>query len=194
MPKVSEEYARGRRRQILDAAASSFARKGLHNATMDDVCLEAGLSKGALYGYFKSKDDIVSALKVESVQREAAVLKTAMQGGTPDQAFTAMLHWVAGGVALDPRRLTDVQTWAQALLDSRLHDTQSLETQLWVDALELLAQEGGANDADAPSTTRDTAELLACVIYGAVAMKSWDPGFSIEGVARASTRLLTQGA
>ena len=192
MPKVSEEYAKGRRRQILDAAAASFARKGLHAATMDDVCKEAGLSKGALYGYFGSKDDIVAALKVESVQRDGAALKTAMQSGSPKQAFAAMLAWVAGGVALDRHRLTDVQIWAEALLDVRLHDTQSLETQLWVDALDLLAQDGASDGIDGGSTgTRDTAELLACVVYGAIAMKSWDPGFNVAGVARASERLLS---
>ena len=193
MPRVSEEYARNRRRQILDAAAVSFARKGLHAATMDDVCAEAKLSKGAVYGYFRSKDDIISALKVESVQRDGAALKTAMQQGDPEQAFAAMLEWVAGGVALDDRRLTDVQTWAQALLDVRLHDTQSLETQLWVDALDLLAQESQSrNDAGTTTSTRDVAKLLACVIYGAMAMKSWDPGFDVAGVARASGRLLTR--
>ncbi len=100
-----------------------------------------------------------------------------------------MLEWVAGGVALDRRRLTDFQIWAQALLDARLHDTQSLETQLWVDALDLLAQDSGSRGGGT-SDTRDTAELLACVVYGAIAMKSWDPGFSVAGVARASERLL----
>ena len=192
MPKVSEDYARGRRRQILDAAAASFARKGLHSATMDDVCAEAGLSKGAVYGYFRSKDDIISALKVESVQRDGAALKMAMQSGSPEQAFATMLEWVAGGVALDRRRLTDVQIWAQALLDARLHDTQSLETQLWVDALDLLAQDSDSRGGGGTTNTRDTAELLACVIYGAIAMKSWDPGFNVSGVARAAERLLTR--
>ena len=194
MPKVSEDYARGRRRQILDAAAASFARKGLHSATMDDVCAEAGLSKGAVYGYFRSKDDIISALKVESVQRDGAALKMAMQSGSPEQAFATMLEWVAGGVALDRRRLTDVQIWAQALMDARLHDTQSLETQLWVDALDLLAQDSDSRGGGGTTNTRDTAELLACVIYGAIAMKSWDPGFNVAGVARASERLLTRVA
>jgi hypothetical protein len=105
-----------------------------------------------------------------------------------------MLHRVAGGVALDPRRLTDVQTWAQALLDSRLHDTQSLETQLWVDALKLLAQESGGQDGGGASSTRDTVEFLVCGVYGAIAMESWDPGFNIDGVARASEPLLTRGS
>ena len=82
-PKVSEEYVESRKRDILDAAAACFARAGLHRATMDDICTQAGLSKGAVYGYFKSKDDIVSALKVESVQRDAAIIRSPTQSGRP---------------------------------------------------------------------------------------------------------------
>ncbi|MDL1899078.1 helix-turn-helix transcriptional regulator [Anaerolineae bacterium CFX7] len=44
-----------RKAQILDAAAAVFARKGFYQASMDDIVEEAGLSKGALYWYFKSK-------------------------------------------------------------------------------------------------------------------------------------------
>lgn len=57
-PDVSEE----RKNQILDAAMSIFARVGFHTARMDDVAEEAGLSKGALYWYFKSKDAIINAI------------------------------------------------------------------------------------------------------------------------------------
>jgi len=51
-----------RKAQILDAAAAVFARKGFYQASMDDIVVEAGLSKGALYWYFKSKDQIITAI------------------------------------------------------------------------------------------------------------------------------------
>ncbi|MEA4909691.1 MAG: TetR/AcrR family transcriptional regulator [Chloroflexi bacterium] len=57
-PDVSEE----RRAQILESAIKVFARQGFANARMDDVAAEAGLSKGLLYWYFKSKDEIVIAI------------------------------------------------------------------------------------------------------------------------------------
>ena len=55
---VSEE----RKNQILDAAMNIFAKMGFHKARMDDVAQESGLSKGALYWYFKSKDAIIAAI------------------------------------------------------------------------------------------------------------------------------------
>jgi len=47
-----------RREDILDAAEKLFFTKGIHNSTMDDVAEEAELSKGTLYIYFKSKEEI----------------------------------------------------------------------------------------------------------------------------------------
>ena len=60
MPRqdVSEE----RQAQILEAALEVFARQGFHDARMDDIAQASGLSKGALYLYYKSKDAIIGAL------------------------------------------------------------------------------------------------------------------------------------
>jgi AcrR family transcriptional regulator len=51
-----------RRTQILDAAENVFAQMGFNQATMDDIVVESGLSKGALYWYYKSKDALILAL------------------------------------------------------------------------------------------------------------------------------------
>jgi len=55
-PKV--DVADERRAQIMEAALACFTRKGYNNTTMDDIAAESGLSKGSLYWYFKSKDDL----------------------------------------------------------------------------------------------------------------------------------------
>ncbi len=57
-PDVSEE----RKNQILDAATQVFMKKGFDKARMDDIVEETGLSKGALYWYFKSKYDIIISI------------------------------------------------------------------------------------------------------------------------------------
>lgn len=51
-----------RKKQILDAAETVFTRSGFNKARMDDIAAESGLSKGALYWYYKSKDEIILAL------------------------------------------------------------------------------------------------------------------------------------
>jgi AcrR family transcriptional regulator len=57
-PDVSEE----RKNQILEAAVAVFARGGFQQSRMDDSAEQAGLSKGALYLYDKSKDALIVAL------------------------------------------------------------------------------------------------------------------------------------
>src|SRR5258708_37028686 len=49
-----------RRNQILDAAMPVFARLGFEHARMDDIVQASGLSKGTLYWYFKSKEEIIT--------------------------------------------------------------------------------------------------------------------------------------
>jgi AcrR family transcriptional regulator len=51
-----------RRNDIVDAAERIFFSQGMENATMDDVAEEAELSKGTLYIYFKSKEDLYLAI------------------------------------------------------------------------------------------------------------------------------------
>jgi len=67
MPKVTEEHVEARRRQILSAALSCFARQGFHRTTMQDIFREAELSPGAVYTYFKAKDELIAAIIVETM-------------------------------------------------------------------------------------------------------------------------------
>jgi len=54
--------AEERRRQILEAAARVFARKGYHLATTKEIAREAGVSEGTLYNYFSSKREMLLSL------------------------------------------------------------------------------------------------------------------------------------
>ena len=65
-PNVSEE----RISQIVTAAEGVFTKKGFAEARMDDIAEETGLSKGTLYLYFKSKDDLIIAILDRIFQRE----------------------------------------------------------------------------------------------------------------------------
>ncbi|MGN6675555.1 MAG: TetR/AcrR family transcriptional regulator, partial [Thermomicrobiales bacterium] len=72
-PDVSAE----RRDQILDAASKVFARFGLQHARMDDIADASNLSKGALYLYFKSKDDLIAAILRRLYEHELRALRAA---------------------------------------------------------------------------------------------------------------------
>ncbi|HJS19061.1 MAG TPA: TetR/AcrR family transcriptional regulator [Anaerolineales bacterium] len=70
-PNVSNE----RKIQIIKAAQDIFTQKGFDEARMDDIADETGLSKGTLYLYFKSKDDLIIAILDRMFQRELKQLE-----------------------------------------------------------------------------------------------------------------------
>jgi AcrR family transcriptional regulator len=78
MPRVSDEYMTRRREEILEAAKACFAREGFHATSMRDIYRECGLSAGAVYNHFASKEEIVRALGEERL-REAHAQREALE-------------------------------------------------------------------------------------------------------------------
>jgi len=62
MPKVAQSHLDARRQQIVDAARVRFASNGFARTSMADIISESGLSNGAIYRYFASKEEIVIAV------------------------------------------------------------------------------------------------------------------------------------
>ncbi|WP_433562346.1 TetR/AcrR family transcriptional regulator [Nocardia sp. CA-151230] len=125
MPRVSEEHLERRRQQILDAAQSCFARKGLHATTMQDVFAESGLSAGAVYRYFKSKDEIIAALTSEVATELHGALHEAVHSD-PLPSPAELIRTVAEAIVRlsapgGPVRLIP-QTWSLALTDPHIAD------------------------------------------------------------------------
>lgn len=69
MPKVSEEHKEQRRAAILEAAQSVFARHGYEGATVTRLEEATGLSRGAIFNYFDSKDALFVAVVAQSSDR-----------------------------------------------------------------------------------------------------------------------------
>lgn len=68
MPRVSQAHLDARRDQILDAARALFAAQGFARTSMPDIMRKSGLSVGAIYRYFTSKDEIIRAICAEGTQ------------------------------------------------------------------------------------------------------------------------------
>lgn len=65
-----ESRQTARRTQILQGATAVFARLGYHGARMDDIVKESGLSKGTIYWYFTSKEEIAVELVHQLLRAE----------------------------------------------------------------------------------------------------------------------------
>lgn len=78
MPKVTGQYKSDLREKIIQAAIESFAQTGFDRTKMEDIAKRLGLSKGTIYLYFNSKEDLFLAicehyLKVMRDQQHSAI-------------------------------------------------------------------------------------------------------------------------
>jgi AcrR family transcriptional regulator len=75
--------------RILDAAKTCFVRSGFQGASMHQICAELGMSPGALYRYFPSKESIIEAITEADRRRDAEIFSSLTAGGDVVDAFVA---------------------------------------------------------------------------------------------------------
>ena len=67
-----------RREEIKKAAAKVFVEKGFANTTMENLIIEAGLSKGGFYYYYKNTIDILYDIMVDGINYRNAIIKKSL--------------------------------------------------------------------------------------------------------------------
>lgn len=118
MPRVSQEYLDARKRQILDAARRCFVRNGFHATSMQDILGEANLSAGAVYRYFKSKDEIIAAIGFANVAVFTAAVEEVIQVDDPPPLDEALGRLLTALGRLDEEQdhaKITLQAWSEAL-------------------------------------------------------------------------------
>ena len=120
------ERREARRAEILAAARRCFARDGFHPTSMPDIAREAGLSTGAFYRYFTSKDDVVLEVAGQAFTILTGRLDEALAGdATPTVAdlVTAVVGTMGAEtvtlpdgsvIGLDELVRCGVQAWGEA--------------------------------------------------------------------------------
>lgn len=131
----SEGQPRWRRRkadrpgEIIAAALDIFSERGFAAARLEDVARKAGLSKGALYLYFETKEDLFRAVVVEAVAANLTHLEQAVRADLPfEQSARAGLTLLANRLASDRRisgvvKLVIAESRAMPELARIWHDT-----------------------------------------------------------------------
>jgi AcrR family transcriptional regulator len=123
MPKVSDEHRQARRRQIIDAATACFARNGFHKTSMPDVFAEAGLSAGAVYGHFASKEALIAAIAEGSTRQLLDVLEARL--AAPDlppieDLLPAIIEDLAAKGSGNTPAPMALQVWSEMMRDAQL--------------------------------------------------------------------------
>ncbi|WP_028479679.1 TetR/AcrR family transcriptional regulator [Nocardia sp. CNY236] len=190
MPRVSEEHLERRRQQILNAAQLCFARKGFHETSMQDVFTESGLSAGAVYRYFKSKDQLITALAAQTTVHLRAVMAEAIQHEpllTPAELITAIAEEIVRRSGPDgPVRLAP-QAWALALVHPEAAEMVRAATlamrALWVAYAERMRDEGWLpTDTDTDAVAKAMIGLLPGFMLQHLILGDLDPQTLARGV------------
>jgi AcrR family transcriptional regulator len=175
MPKVSNEHRAARRKQIVDAGRHCVADQGFHKTTMSDVIRESGLSAGAVYGYFRSKDEILAAIADDALGNVDEIFGKLLAdpGLSPVAALQATLEYVVQIADQPGGDVTKVglQAWAEALRDEAIMDIASSKYAMLRKHFADIARRGQQNgtiDADADP------EQVAQAMFGLV------PGFILQ--------------
>src|SRR5271166_5979005 len=76
---MTDAYLPGpeRRRRILDSAKRVFAARGYHDTNISHICDDLGIARGTLYQYFRSKQDVFTAVIEELLDRVRRFVETA---------------------------------------------------------------------------------------------------------------------
>jgi AcrR family transcriptional regulator len=181
MPKVSEEHLAARRRQILDAALTCFSRQGFHGTPMQAIFDEAGLSPGAVYRYFKSKEEIVQAIAEETLGSFAAALEDGAK--SPEEMLGRLLEAIESVELRDQRMRLALQVWGEAVINPRIGD---FVRKVFDGIRGRLAAELIAPDPDA------AARVLLAVAQGYIIQRNLYEDFDAEDFRAAALPMLSQ--
>jgi AcrR family transcriptional regulator len=197
MPKVTEEHQEARRGQILQAACKCFTEKGLHKTTMRDICREAGLSAGAVYGYFESKEQLVEGMAALGRRNTRAFIEANLTDDTAPRSlahlFRAVLRFIDSPEGLESSRL-DVGLWGEGLHSPRIGELlRQNRTSVSELVSEIVRAGQERNEVDARLDPENVSRICVALVLGLQVQKAMHPEVDLKGCSRVISSLLTGG-
>ena len=185
-----------RKNQILDAATSVFAQQGFEHARMDDIVQVSGLSKGTLYWYFKSKEEIITAilhrLFVIDIEQLRGLLDVE---GTVSERLLSLTHYRIAGlkhvahlipILVEFYAVTVREDWVRLFISEYFRDFRGL--------LIDLIQQGIDRGEFRPVSAIETAVTISAIYEGLMVHWLIDPEVvDWDIIGEGSVKLLLEG-
>ena len=196
MPKVTRQYRDARRDQILSAARRCFLRDGFHATSMQDLFAEAGLSSGAVYRYFASKDDVITAIAEENMRDVVAMIH---------DVASSQPHRPVGAVLADIFKIVQTKdaqeglaglallAWSEALRSPVLADRfADLFAQMRADLTEVVRENQRAGNLPRQVPAESLAAVLISIVPGYILQLATLGAAAVEEVPAAVAALWPQ--
>ena len=178
-----EKRQEDQRRRIMDAAIRAFARGGFHATGMQTVCAEAGMSPGALYRYFPSKEAIIEAI----VERDRAdipqQLAPLLDAENVVDALIASAHqFLVGNLRPESLPLFP-ELYAEAIRNSAVREIMTRCDDEVGDIIVRVVERGMAlGQIDPTLDAREAVRFLMAATDGVLMRLLMEPAAEIEGL------------
>lgn len=192
MPQQRSEETRA---HLLDAAVRRFAISGYNAASVDDICAEAGVSKGAFYHHFPSKQAVFLALLDGWLKTIDAGLEAMRQPTVPETFIEMTRVLPVIFAAADERLPMFLEFWLQASRDETVWEATIAPYRHYQEYFARLVADGVAEGSFKPDTDpQAAAQVILSLAVGLFLQGVLDPhGADWQKVAEASMKILMNG-
>src|SRR5574342_878463 len=187
MQQRSEET----RTKILEAAITLFSNRGFSAASVDDICAEAGVSKGAFYHHFESKQALFLALLDGWLQTIDNAIEASRDKTAPEtfmqmtEAFPYIFETAGEGLPMF------LEFWLQASRDKKIWDASIAPYRRYHKYFTSLIRKGVEEGSFVEVDPELASRMIVATAMGLLLQSLLDPkGAQWEKVARESTTLL----
>jgi TetR/AcrR family transcriptional regulator, transcriptional repressor of aconitase len=166
---------------------------------MQDLCMEAGMSSGAVYRYFASKDAVIEAIAADNLDQVVGVLARAIgDGASPEAAIATVLEFVTDRHVEDGFAAIALLVWSEALRNPTLaaHLRDAIATALvTLSGNADAAPDGGVDctrtDENAHGDRTALADVLLCVLPGYLMRLALGGSEAVANISGAVEKVLT---
>ncbi|MEL6470933.1 MAG: TetR/AcrR family transcriptional regulator [Cyanobacteria bacterium J06623_4] len=181
-----EESFQKKRLQILDVAAQCFIESGFHGTGMAKICKAAGISPGALYRYFPSKESMIEAI-VEQERADADLfLADLAQAKNKAKGLAKMMSDAVLFLAKTRSYCQlSVEISAEAARSEVIAQLLAETDTNLIEALMAAVEKGQvAGDIDETLAPETTAQLLMMMVDGFVGRLAVTTDWDVAAIAR----------
>ncbi len=163
-----------RRREILAAAEKVFEARGYASSTMDAVAEQACVSKGSIYNYFESKQDLFEKLFVEALSEDAELQDRRFSECSTSRAKLLLLWDDLLDRMEKYKRIGALilEFWAAAAHEQRVGNISQRIEELhrnWIDCITRVIEEGTASGEFKPQPDVESLALvISAIANGAI--------------------------
>jgi AcrR family transcriptional regulator len=187
MQKRSEET----RSRILEAATELFSRRGYNKSSVDDICTQAGISKGAFYHHFESKQALFLALLDSWLQTIDSAIQASRERTAPEtfmhmtEAFPHFFQTAGENLPMF------LEFWLQASRDKKVWEASIAPYRRYQKYFASLIKKGVREGSFVEVDPELAARMIVSTAMGLFLQSLLDPnGAQWDKVARDSTNLL----